>query len=884
MNRTALEELLLEDGIPLPEKGGADKMVLCWIHDEKTPSMSVNVAKGVYNCHGCGASGNAYQYLTECRKYSEQEAMQRLEELGATDTYKDAMHRQAKDAEAVHKRLPKRIKQPYEALGRDKKAKRTALYEYTDAAGDLVFHVGRYEEPREGKKPKKTFIPFTPCSDGGLWVAAPRNEQLPDPDRRPWYPLYRLSSLIAKLDAEIDTPEAARRQIWVVEGEKCADIVARCKDAPGGVPPPVTALYGGAQHPLDHHDLMPLQGQKVLVLADSDEQGRNFAKRLGKHLHDNLEAEVKYLLPPGDDGYDVADAVTHGGWQAILDFVKRVDGVQPHDDVFPPDKTPAPLPPMADTQYFRVAGFEGERIVIQNKRTYKIHRIPAVSIGSEGNLIHLAPLRFWQAAAGGNMTKKHLQTWADALIRAAEDKGEISTQNTRMWRRGAHKTQRDHAIYHLGNYVLSPDDAGLMTVRAPLTEVSEHTKDIYLPDPPIELKDHAEARDWAQDLYFAIMSYRWDRSEDGYAFAGWLVTSLIGGALPFRPMLWLTAAAGAGKTFLLEDILCPVFGPLVTDLVNATEAGMASIASDSALPCYLDEFEPEAGRERKQQEILSLIRTATSGSAARIRGTATGGFTMTRPRFSLLMASVNRPVLSPANASRITAIHLSTRGVENWPEVRDAIYQATTPEKCLAIRTAIIRHTKIIVDHARCIEDALLRENVPTREAQIRAGLSAGVAFLSMNPDFVLSAQSTPDVDKYGPMMAILAAILKRPHFEDITAAEALKRAYFNEHGEFIDPGSRQSDEEGYATLTARYGLKFHSGDELWVALHWPRLAELLKGTPHQAIDLSEYLRRLPGTKQPCTKSGKRARMTVGGLTKYVVSIPRAMLELLGFF
>ena len=60
MKRTILEELLLADGIKLREGGGSDKMVLCWAHEEKTPSMSVNVAKGVYNCHGCGAKGNAY--------------------------------------------------------------------------------------------------------------------------------------------------------------------------------------------------------------------------------------------------------------------------------------------------------------------------------------------------------------------------------------------------------------------------------------------------------------------------------------------------------------------------------------------------------------------------------------------------------------------------------------------------------------------------------------------------------------------------------------------------------------------------------------------------------------------------------------------------------
>ena len=419
--------------------------------------------------------------------------MERLKEFGATDTFIDATRQQGEDAQAQHKRLPKTAREPYKHVN-DKKGKRTAIYEYVGEGGELVFYVGRYEEHREGGKPKKTFLPFTPRVMGGFWVAAPRNEQIPDADRRPTYPLYRLQHLIAKIDAEIDLPQAAWKQVWVVEGEHCADSVARCKDARGVVAPPVTALYGGAQHPLDHHNLTPLQGQKVLVLADSDKSGRTFAKRLGKHLAEHLQADVRYLLPPGDDGYDIADAITHGGWKGVMDFVKRAGGAQDHDTVFPPDKTPAPILPMAETPYFRVAGFEGDSIVIQNKKTFRIHKIPASAISSEGHLIHLAPLRFWQAAAGGgDITAKHRRTLADAILRAAEDKGEISTQNVMMWRRGAHRTHRKRVVYHLGNCLLSPDDEGLMTVRSPLTEVTEDTSDIYLPDPPIELKDDPKA-------------------------------------------------------------------------------------------------------------------------------------------------------------------------------------------------------------------------------------------------------------------------------------------------------------------------------------------------------------------------------------------------------
>ena len=68
---TILESLLALDGVVLPRGGGANKMVECFSpsHDDRNASMSVNVSKGVYNCHGCGIKGNAYASQT-CLLYT----------------------------------------------------------------------------------------------------------------------------------------------------------------------------------------------------------------------------------------------------------------------------------------------------------------------------------------------------------------------------------------------------------------------------------------------------------------------------------------------------------------------------------------------------------------------------------------------------------------------------------------------------------------------------------------------------------------------------------------------------------------------------------------------------------------------------------------------
>ncbi|MEI6243385.1 MAG: CHC2 zinc finger domain-containing protein [Chlamydiota bacterium] len=40
----------------------------CPFHQEKTPSFSVSLSKGIYKCFGCGKSGNAIGFVMEFKK------------------------------------------------------------------------------------------------------------------------------------------------------------------------------------------------------------------------------------------------------------------------------------------------------------------------------------------------------------------------------------------------------------------------------------------------------------------------------------------------------------------------------------------------------------------------------------------------------------------------------------------------------------------------------------------------------------------------------------------------------------------------------------------------------------------------------------------------
>ena len=45
------------------KKKGANYWGCCPFHNEKTPSFSVNVQKGIFKCFGCGEGGDAITFL-----------------------------------------------------------------------------------------------------------------------------------------------------------------------------------------------------------------------------------------------------------------------------------------------------------------------------------------------------------------------------------------------------------------------------------------------------------------------------------------------------------------------------------------------------------------------------------------------------------------------------------------------------------------------------------------------------------------------------------------------------------------------------------------------------------------------------------------------------
>ena len=73
---TDLVELVSE--VTQVKKSGRSYMAVCPFHQEKTPSMSIDRARGLYHCFGCGKGGDVFDFVSETRGVEFAEALDML--------------------------------------------------------------------------------------------------------------------------------------------------------------------------------------------------------------------------------------------------------------------------------------------------------------------------------------------------------------------------------------------------------------------------------------------------------------------------------------------------------------------------------------------------------------------------------------------------------------------------------------------------------------------------------------------------------------------------------------------------------------------------------------------------------------------------------------
>lgn len=196
------------------------------------------------------------------------------------------------------------------------RARIVATYDYTDADGNLLFQVCRFDP--------KAFRQRRPDPEKpGAWVW-----NLNGTERV----LYRLPEV---LDAK-----AKGRAVLVVEGEKDADALRKL-----GVT--ATCNPGGAGKWLDSYT-ETLTGAKIFVFADKDEAGRKHAALVLRELTGKAQSAKVVELPDrnGQQVKDPADWIAAGGTvEELREIVRTAPPWQPPMEDTPAETKPPDKPP-----------------------------------------------------------------------------------------------------------------------------------------------------------------------------------------------------------------------------------------------------------------------------------------------------------------------------------------------------------------------------------------------------------------------------------------------------------------------------------------------------------------------------------------------------------
>lgn len=184
---------------------------------------------------------------------------------------------------------------------------------------------------------------------------------------------------------------------------------------------------------------------------------------------------------------------------------------------------------------------------------------------------------------------------------------------------------------------------------------------VYPSEPPRQkpaLKPASSAE--VDELLNLFKTWNWGRPDlDPYLLLGWIGAAIIGGALKWRPLMWITGDKGTGKS-TLQDVIAHIFNGALLAVSDPTPAGIWQRTRYSSLPVALDEIEPDDD-PRKAQAVIKLARQACSGGVV-LRGSSEGTASEFKAVNCYLFSSILIPPLLSQDRSRMAILELGAIG------------------------------------------------------------------------------------------------------------------------------------------------------------------------------------------------------------------------------
>jgi hypothetical protein len=181
---------------------------------------------------------------------------------------------------------------------------------------------------------------------------------------------------------------------------------------------------------------------------------------------------------------------------------------------------------------------------------------------------------------------------------------------------------------------------------------------VYPTAPPMPRPDPSHVDDGAGvQLLQLLRCWYWERDKiDPYLALGFIAAAPFGGALDWRPHVWVTGDSSTGKSTLEKRLLEPLFAGLSLRTHDATEASIRQVLGKQTLPVFFDELEAEANSDRASR-VIKLARLASSEGVI-FRGGSDHVATEFVARSCFYFTSILMPAMLAQDRNRMAILEL----------------------------------------------------------------------------------------------------------------------------------------------------------------------------------------------------------------------------------
>ncbi|MEB3212945.1 MAG: toprim domain-containing protein [Leptolyngbyaceae bacterium] len=384
---------------------------------------------------------------------------------------------------------------------------------------------------------------------------------------------------------------------------------------------------------------------------------------------------------------------------------------------------------------FRVLGY--------NQETYyyfpfEKRQIFALSGSSHtlNNLLQLASLDQWQRQLGGGVVdvspSQISSLAANALFRIAHERGVFSEEN---------KVRGCGAWLDAGRRMLHCGDT-IYVDGTPTDPKNVKGAYVYVAAPRLFKPSNTPLTNAeAIKLRQICEMPTWETKLSGSLLAGWLVIAPVCSILPWRPHIWITGEAEAGKSTILDKIIKPVMGSIALTVDGGTsEPAIRTMMGYDGRPIIYDEAESETQSQRTTMEgVLALARKASSGAIV-----AKYGQRPFKAQFCACFSAINPGVTAFADESRISMLVLKKNrkrtAQQDYDNLLNIIADTITPEFQAGLLARTVENMPTLLKNIEVFRRAVRTVLNAARVADQLAPMLAGLYLLGS--DKVIDAEA----------------------------------------------------------------------------------------------------------------------------------------------